>query len=81
MSVMDGYLTSDELAGRLGIQKSSVYRYRVRGDIPQPDQYVGRTPLWSTARIDAWIKERPGQGWRRGRKRPSSDAPHRPDDE
>ncbi len=64
---MDGYYTSAELADRLGIKPSSVHRYRVRGDIPQPDETVGRTPLWKHATIAAWEKARPGHGWRKGR--------------
>lgn len=63
---MDGYLTSDQLAARLGIKRNSVHRYRVRGDIPVPDEYVGRTPLWAVASVERWEQERPGHGWRRG---------------
>ena len=64
---MDGYLTSTELADKLGIRHTSVYRYRVRGDIPDPDEYVGRTPLWKETTIAAWLEARPGHGWRKGR--------------
>lgn len=65
---MEGFLTTDQLAERLGIQRSSVYRYRTRGDIPEPDEYVGRTPLWSAKSVDAWLEQRPGHGWRKGRR-------------
>jgi predicted DNA-binding transcriptional regulator AlpA len=75
---MEGFLTSDELAAHLGIQRSSVHRYRTRGDIPEPDQYVGRTPLWAVASVDAWLKDRPGHGWRKGKKRQSSSEPPQP---
>lgn len=68
---MDGYLTTDQLAERLGIKRTTVHRYRVRGDIPEPDEYVGRTPLWSAEHIDAWLKERPGHGWRKGKHKDS----------
>jgi hypothetical protein len=64
---MEGFLTSDQLAARLGIQRGSVHRYRVRGDIPAPDEYVGRTPLWKVESIERWESERPGHGWRKGR--------------
>lgn len=64
---MDGYLTSDQLADKLGIKRGSVHRYRTRGDIPQPDEYVGRTPLWKETSIETWLAERPGQGWRKGK--------------
>ena len=62
---MDGYLTSDQLAARLGIKRPSIHRYRVRGDIPPPDEYVGRTPLWAVASIETWEQARPGHGWRK----------------
>lgn len=67
---MKGFLTSEEVAQRLGIQRSSVHRYRVRGDIPEPDDYAGRTPLWAEASFTAWLNERPGHGWRKGKTRP-----------
>ncbi len=63
---MEGYLTADELAERLGIKRGSVHRYRVRGDLPEPDEHVGRTPLWKIDSIEAWEASRPGRGWRKG---------------
>lgn len=65
---MHGYLTAEQLAQRLGIQHSSVHRYRSRGDLPEPDEYVGRTPLWATTSVETWLEQRPGHGWRKGRK-------------
>lgn len=67
MVVMDGYLTSAELAARIGIKPSSVHRYRTRGAIPEPDEVVGRTPLWKEATITTWMEARPGHGWRKGK--------------
>ena len=61
---MDGYITSDELAARLGIKRDSVYQMRSRGDIPEPDMRVGRTPVWRPETIASWEAARPGQGWR-----------------
>ncbi len=65
---MDGYLDSNQLADRLGIKRTSVHRYRVRGDIPQPDEYVGRTPMWTVETIERWEANRPGRGVGGGRK-------------
>lgn len=65
---MNDYLTSDQVAEAAGIKPSSVYRYRQRGDIPEPDQYVGRTPVWLRTTIDEWLKTRPGHGWRKGQR-------------
>jgi predicted DNA-binding transcriptional regulator AlpA len=64
---MNGYLTSDQLADRLGIKRASIHRYRTRGDIPEPDEYAGRTPLWAVVSIEKWEAERPGHGWRKGK--------------
>jgi predicted DNA-binding transcriptional regulator AlpA len=67
---IDGYLTSADLAKLLGIKQTSVHRYRVRGDIPQPDEYVGRTPLWKQETIDQWVENRPSHSWQRGAANP-----------
>ncbi len=63
---MEGYLTAEQLAERLGIKRGSVHRYRVRGALPPADEKVGRTPLWKVETIEAWEATRPGQGWRKG---------------
>lgn len=65
---MEGFLTTDQLADRLGIQRASIYRMHTRGDLPEPEK-VGRTPLWPVAAIESWEKGRPGHGWRKGQKR------------
>ncbi len=64
---MDGYLTSEDLATRLGVKRESIYRMRTRGDLPDPDDTIGRTPVWKTDTITAWEADRPGQGWRKGK--------------
>lgn len=64
---MDGYLTSAQLADRIGVKHGSIHRYRVRGDIPEPDEYAGRTPLWKVTTIERWEGMRPGHGWRKRR--------------
>lgn len=70
---MDGYLTTDQLAMRLGVQRASVYRMHTRGDLPEPEK-IGRTPVWPVATIETWEKSRPTQGWRKGKKRGTADA-------
>ncbi len=62
---MDGYLTSDQLAARLGIKRASIYRMHTRGDLPEPEK-IGRTPVWQIPVIEAWEQNRPGHGWRKG---------------
>jgi predicted DNA-binding transcriptional regulator AlpA len=66
---MEGFLTTDQLAARLGIQRASIYRMHTRGNLPKPEK-VGRTPLWPVAVIETWEMDRPGHGWRKGKKRP-----------
>jgi predicted DNA-binding transcriptional regulator AlpA len=63
---MEGYLTTSDIADRLGIQRESVHRYLTRGDIPQPDERAGRTLLWRVDTIEEWIAGRPGHAWRKG---------------
>jgi excisionase family DNA binding protein len=62
---MDGYLTTEQLAARLGVKRQTVHKYRARGDIPPPDQYAGRTPLWSATKVEKWVEQRPSSGWKR----------------
>lgn len=39
------------------------------GDLPPPDQIIGKAPAWLPATIDKWLANRPGQG--KGGGRPS----------
>lgn len=61
---MTDYLDSSDLATRLGIKVDSVHRMRHRGDLPNPDRMIGRSPAWLPATIDRWQANRPGHGWR-----------------
>jgi predicted DNA-binding transcriptional regulator AlpA len=63
---MDGYLTADEVAAKIGVSRRTVYQYKTRGTLPPPDEQPGRTPMWKTSTIEQWIESRPGQGWRKG---------------
>ncbi|MGX4657119.1 helix-turn-helix transcriptional regulator [Micromonospora sp. SCSIO 07396] len=72
---MTDYLDSAELAARLGIQTASVHRMRSRGDLPEPDRMIGRSPAWRPATIDAWQASRPGHGWRGTSTDPAEPAP------
>lgn len=70
---MDGYLTAEQLAARLGVKRASIYRMHTRGDLPEPAETIGRSPIWATSAIDTWEEGRPGHGWRKGKKRQPSD--------
>ncbi len=69
---MEGFLTCDQLAARLGVEIRSLYRMRYRGDLPEATM-TGRTPLWPVAVIEEWERNRPGRGWRKSRKRAATD--------
>jgi prophage regulatory protein len=56
-----GYLTSDQVAERLGINRQSVYNLVNRvADFPKPTK-VGRTSLWSESAVDEWRTKHPAR--------------------
>jgi cobalamin biosynthesis protein CobD/CbiB len=73
--------TMADIAAHLGVKLRSVHTYRLRGvearkegnpdpgGLPEPDNMVGRTPVWRPATIIAWAAARPGQGVGGGRPR------------
>lgn len=45
------------------------------GDLPEPDQRFGRSPVWLSSTLEAWIDARPGSGvGPRPRARKNADA-------
>lgn len=57
-----GYLTSDNAAARLGINRQSLYNLASRAqDFPKPVK-IGRASLWPTLEIDAWRTKHPKRG-------------------
>ncbi len=60
-------MSSQDVADALGIKRASVHRYVTRGDLPEPDDRVGRSPVWKRETFEAWVAARRGQGWRKGR--------------
>lgn len=65
-------LTTDDVAVILGVSVASVRQYATRGDLPEPDGYLSRTPWWRPETILAWRDARPGQGKGGGRPRKST---------
>lgn len=65
--MIPGYLTSADIADRLGVKVSTVRQYKLRGDLPPPDETIGRSPVWREETIAAWERSRPGQDWRKNR--------------
>ncbi|TDC35724.1 MarR family transcriptional regulator [Micromonospora sp. KC213] len=64
--------TTGDVAAFLGVRPSTVSHYWRRGQMPAPDQTVGRTHMWRPARVRAWHAERPRPGVG-GRKREQKD--------
>lgn len=57
------YLSTTEVAERLGITRGAVSRYK----LPEPDAIIGTVRGWLPETIDAWNEGRPGSGrWRSG---------------
>ena len=65
------------LAERLGVTLATIYQYRRRGALPEPDLMVGRSPAWHPATIEQWISTRPGRGAGAGRPRKEHDNDER----
>lgn len=58
------YLTSEQAAERLGINRQSLYNLASNHpDFPKPTK-IGRTSLWPIKELDAWRERHPAR--RRG---------------
>lgn len=53
-----GYLTSDQAASRLGINRQTLYNLTSRDDFPKPTK-IGRTSLWPEKELDEWRARHP----------------------
>jgi len=67
-------LTWAEVAEMARLPVQTLRTYRLRGALPEPDGYLGRTPWWYRATIAHWLQVRPLRG-QRGRGRPKSTGP------
>jgi len=54
--------TTSDVAAYLGVRPSTVSAYRMRDQMPPPDQTIGRTRVWKPARIIEWHESRPRPG-------------------
>ena len=69
MSIADyaaqyGFVTAAGVAKMLGVKRESVYRMRMTAGFPQPEEYVGRTPLWRAADVRYWRQSHPARARR-----------------
>jgi predicted DNA-binding transcriptional regulator AlpA len=55
---MTDWLTSRDIAEQTGLKLDTIYTYRQRKTLPEPDYTIGRTPLWKQATIDEWNSSR-----------------------
>jgi predicted DNA-binding transcriptional regulator AlpA len=54
-------LSSDEAAEHLGITRQTLWNFARRyDDFPEPRR-VGRTLMWSQAKLDAWRRKHPAR--------------------
>lgn len=61
-----GYLTTEQAAARLGINRQSVYNLANRApDFPKPVK-IGRASLWPEAELDAWRVKHPARSHPKG---------------
>ncbi|PRB09233.1 hypothetical protein CQ047_11165 [Microbacterium sp. MYb72] len=58
------YLSRTQVAERIGVNPSSLGRYK----LPEPDAMIGDVRGWLPRTIDAWHAARPGRGAGAGRK-------------
>lgn len=54
MSEQTEWLTNDQVSELLGLKYSTLYTYRKRNTLPEPDTYIGRTPVWNRKTIEEW---------------------------
>lgn len=73
----DWWTTSD-VAAYLDVRVGTVSSYRTRGQMPPPDQTIGRTHMWRPKTITEWhdARPRPGVGGRPIADSESPTAPH-----
>jgi predicted DNA-binding transcriptional regulator AlpA len=46
-----------EIAQRVGVTPTTVYRWRERADLPAPLEQLSSGPVWDWADIDRWNRE------------------------
>jgi len=49
------WLTRTDIANLTGLKIDTIDKYQRRNTLPEPEQYIGRTPVWKKQTIDKWI--------------------------
>lgn len=60
--VMDGYVTREELAGRIGVSPDTLKRWATQRKGP-PCVYVGRTPYYRVEAYREWLLSKENKSW------------------
>ena len=55
---MKDLLTSADIAKMIGLKTDTIYTYRKRNTLPEPDHYIGRNPVWKKETIQKWNQSR-----------------------
>lgn len=58
LPLQDRFLSADQVADKLGVHRTTVYRWLNDGILPQPNR-KGRTVRWSEQGIDQWWTNTP----------------------
>jgi predicted DNA-binding transcriptional regulator AlpA len=52
---MTEWLTSSDVANKVGVEVRTIYKYRERKSMPEHDAMIGNKPVWKQTTIDDWI--------------------------
>lgn len=55
-------LRPDEVAGLIGVDRSTLWRWERNGSFPARRQFGPNVVGWPAAEIDTWIESRPSAG-------------------
>jgi predicted DNA-binding transcriptional regulator AlpA len=55
---MSDWLTNTDIAKLTGLKIETLHTYRSRNTLPEPDKYMGRTPVWKLETIQSWVSDR-----------------------
>ena len=55
---MKDWLTTTDIAQQTGLKIDTIYTYRKRNTLPEPDHQIGKVPLWTKETVDNWLKNR-----------------------
>ena len=52
------WLTPKEVAERCGLSPKTIKSYKYLDQMPKPDRYFSKTPVWKVETIDEWENNR-----------------------